>query len=455
MLKGIKVRLDPTPAQAGLLASHAGGARACFNFLLACINRQRSLRRVDPGATMVGWSQYDLRKYWNEWKDEIAPWWAANSKEAYSYACECLAAALKNWRASRDGGRKGKRVGWPRFKIRKSGMKFAYTTGSFGVADAHGVKLPRIGRVHVMENIAKRVGDGKVKRITVSYEKQAWWASLLVELPDAPKRKHFARQAVGIDLGVKHMATLSDGTVIDNTAQDPVLERHIRRTQRAMARSVKGSNRARKKALKYGKLCARKARKTRDLLDKTTTWLANTYQCIGIEDLNVSGMTRKPKAKPDPERDNHWLPNGARRKAGLTKRILANNFATFRRTLAYKCEQTGSTLIVNDRYYPSSKTCANCGTVKTKLPLKMRTYACEECGFVCDRDLNAAINLTPVAVSATRDVKRARTAHQTRITRARLATPEAQGRNANQAANTTGVRLGADHSNMVMSTKTN
>lgn len=226
--------------------------------------------------------------------------------------------------------------------------------------------------MHCMENIAKRVDGARILRISVSRHGGRWYASLTVEradhhVPTTPKGG-----SVGIDLGVKELATLSDGTVIHNPrALDSNLKR-LKRAQRSLTRKVKGSNRRCKARTRVARLHARVANLRHDMLDKTTTMLARTYADISIEDLNVAGMVR-----------NHRLARSVEDAA----------FAEFRRQLEYKTAQTGARLHVVDRWYPSSKTCSNCGTVKAKLSLSERVYHCDKCGFVIDRDLNAAINI--------------------------------------------------------------
>ena len=148
-------------------------------------------------------------------------------------------------------------------------------------------------------------------------------------------------------------------------------------------------------------------------MDKLTTMLATTYRDISIEDLNVKGMTKRPEAKEDPDNPGQYLPNGRKAKAGLNREILDAGFGMFRRMLEYKCALSGARLHIINRWYPSSKTCSNCGAVKAKLSLKERVYVCDQCGLVIDRDLNAAINLD-VAGSAPEDDKRARRAHKTK-----------------------------------------
>jgi transposase, IS605 orfB family len=168
MLEAVMVALDPTPAQERLLLSHAGAARFAYNAGLAHV------RAAIEAKEKPEWSLYGLRRWWNANKDTLAvnadgtPWWRENSKEAYSSGLESLANALSNWSKSRKGERKGRRVGFPTFKAKdRQRPRFAYTTGSFGLieGDLKALRLPRIGRVHCMENVTGRVRGAKVARI--------------------------------------------------------------------------------------------------------------------------------------------------------------------------------------------------------------------------------------------------------------------------------------------------
>ena len=376
MLEAVKVALDPTPRQERLLESHAGAARFAYNAGLAHVKDM--LERQEKPE----WSYYALRRWWNQAKGTLAvnavtgeTWWRKNSKEAYNAGLKSLADALSNWSKSRKGLRKGRRVGFPRFKSKdRATPRFAYTTGSFGLIDydPYALRLPRIGRVHCMENVSKRVDGAKILRMSVSRHAGRWMASLTVERKDGPMPTPLKGGSVGIDLGVKQLATLSDGTIIRNPRALDSNLRRLRRGQKNLSRKRKGSNRRRKARTRVARLHARVADLRRDLLDKTTTMLAHAYADISIEDLNVAGMVR-----------NHRLARSVEDAA----------FAEFRRLLTYKTARTGARLHVIDRWYPSSKTCSNCGTVKAKLPLSERVYHCEECGLSIDRDLNAAINI--------------------------------------------------------------
>ena len=375
VFEAVKVALDPTPAQERLLLSHTGAARFAFNAGLAHVKAG-----IDTGAKPE-WSYYALVRWWNANKDALAvnadgtPWWSENSKEAANTGLRSLAAALSNWAKSRKGQRKGKRVGFPRFRAKdRATPRFAYTTGRFGLIDGDpkALRLPRIGRVHCMENVAARVGGACVLRMTVSRRAGRWYASLTVERDDKPVTKPPRGGAVGVDLGVKTLATLSDGTVIENPRYLRKSERRLKMAQKALSRKVKGSNRRAKARAKVARIHAHVANQRQDAIHKATTMIAQTYLHISVEDLNAAGMVR-----------NHRL----------AKAVSDAAFGEFRRQLDYKTARTGAALHVVDRWYPSSKTCSKCGRVKAKLSLSERVYRCDACGLSIDRDLNAAINI--------------------------------------------------------------
>ena len=357
------------------MLSHAGAARFAYNAGLAYVKAS-----LDVGEKL-DWSLYGLRRWWNANKDTLAvnadgtPWWRENSKESYSSGLESLAKGLSNWSKSRKGERKGRRVGFPTFKAKdRETPRFAYTTGSFGLieGDPKALRLPKIGRVHCMENVTGRVNGAKVVRMTVSRRAGRWYAALTVERAAPTVKQVSKRGAVGIDLGVKTLATLSDGTVIDNPHYFQADEQRLRRAQKALSRKEIGSKRRAKARKRVARIHARIANRRNDTLHKLTTMLAETYSDISIEDLNVAGMVK-----------NHYL----------AKAVSDASFVEFRRQLEYKTARTGARLHVIDRWYPSSKMCSRCGRVKTKFSLAERTYRCEHCGLTMDRDLNAAINI--------------------------------------------------------------
>lgn len=378
MFEAVKVALDPTPAQERLMLSHAGAARFAYNAGLAHVKAA-----LDAGEKPE-WSYFSLINWWNANKDTLAvdadgvPWWRENSKRAAETGLRWLADGLSNWSKSRKGKRKGRRVGFPKFKSKdRETPRFSYSTsgahtGGLIKGDPKALWLPRIGRVHCFENVTARVDGARVLNMTISRRGGRWYAALTVERDEPTVKQAPKGGAVGIDLGVKALATLSDGTVIPNPHHLQADEQRLKRAQQALSRKMKGSKRRAKAKDRVARLHARIANRRTDTLHKLTARLAQTYSDICIEDLNVAGMVK-----------NHHL----------AKVISDVSFYELRRQLEYKTAKTGAKLHVIDRWYPSSKTCSNCGSVKTKLSLKERTYKCEHCGLVIDRDLNAAINI--------------------------------------------------------------
>ena len=356
------------------MVGHAGAARFAYNAVLAHV--KEALENGEP----ADWSHYALLRWWNANKDALAVnrdtgvvWWDQNSKEAYNMGLYGLARGLLNWSRSRKGQRKGRRVGFPQFKSKSATMCFAYSTGFTApkFSDPYGLKLPRIGRVHCMENVYKRVNGARLIRITVSRRAGNWYASLTVERESAATATPKGG-AVGVDLGVKNLATLSDGTVVPNPRALGTRIKSLRKAQKALSRKVMGSVRREKAKERVARLHARVADVRADAINKATTMIDGNYGTVCIEDLNVAGMVK----------NRH-----------LARSVSDAALGEFRRQLEYKTARNGTVLRVVDRWFPSSKTCSNCGTVKAKLSLSERTFNCDACGLSIDRDLNAAINI--------------------------------------------------------------
>ncbi|MGH9001974.1 MAG: IS607 family element RNA-guided endonuclease TnpB [Acidimicrobiia bacterium] len=409
--QAFRFELDPSNHVRAALASHAGAARFAYNWALALVVERLAARRalvvlaIRQGASLtdantwahdlvpVPWTLYALRREWNAAKADAAPWWAENSKEAYSSGLDCLARALKAFGDSRSGKRKGPLVGFPRFHRRSSRQSFRFTTGSFGVADPRHVRLPRIGVVRTKEPttaLLRRVGVGatRVLSATVSERAGRWHVSFGVEADRAESSASQPEVVVGVDVGVKVLAVLSTGEAVPNPKHVDRYRRRMTRLQSELSRRrgpAKG-HRPSKRWNATNKRLARAHAKVADAradgLHKLTTRLATSYGTIVVENLNVKAMTASARGS------GHW-----RGKAGLNRSLVDASPAELRRQLAYKTTWHGSTLVVADRWYPSSKTCSACKTAKAKLPLAERTFRCEHCGLVIDRDLNAATNL--------------------------------------------------------------
>jgi len=342
---------------------------------------------ADQLTPSLSWSAYALRKTWNQVKDELAPWWGENSKEAYACGLANLAAALGNWDDSRTGKRRGPRIRFPRFKSKRAGMSCRFTTGAVGLADRdrRHVKLPRIGLVRTHEStrkLARHVerGTARIRSATVSHRAGRWFVSFSVEITrdDPPPTR--PDTAVGVDLGVKSLAVLSTGEVIANPKHLEIAQRQLRRMQRQAARrrgpdrraTTTPSNRWRETRARIGRLHTAVANARRDGLHKLSTRLVRTFGAVVVEDLNVAGMVRNRR---------------------LARHVAGVGMAELRRQIEYKAGWRGVRVHVADRWYPSSKTCSGCGAVKAKLRLSDRVYTCDQCGLVLDRDLNAARNL--------------------------------------------------------------
>jgi putative transposase len=222
-----------------------------------------------------------------------------------------------------------------------------------------------------MENVHERVAGAHLVRVSVSRNAGCWYASLTVEREPHPSSTP-RNGTVGVDLGVKHLATLSDGTVVPNPRALGTRLKALRKAQKELSRKVKGSARREKAKKRVTRLHARVADVRADAINKATTMIASNYSVVCVEDLNVAGMVKN---------------------RSLARSLSDAALGEFRRQLEYKTARTGAALRVVDRWFPSSKTCSNCGVVKAKLPLSERTFNCDDCGLSIDRDLNAAINI--------------------------------------------------------------
>jgi putative transposase len=261
------------------------------------------------------------------------------------------------------------------------------------------VTLPRLGAVRTHEatgKLAAQLGDGtaRILSATVSRTAQRWHVSFTVEVErNVPERHPRPGTAIGIDLGVKTLLTGIDdqGRLIEVAGPRPLRAalRRLRRASRAHSRAQPGSRRRRRAAGRLARIHARAAAVRTDALHKATTRLAARYETLVAEDLNVAGMISNKR---------------------LARAVADQGFATARRMLAYKTRRAGGTLLVADRWYPSSKTCSRCGRVKAKLTLSDRVYACEACGHVEDRDVNAARNLLSLAASGAESLNARRAA---------------------------------------------
>ena len=230
--------------------------------------------------------------------------------------------------------------------------------------------------------------EGKIKTVTMKREVDQWYVTFSCEVANA-EQLPLSYEDVGIDLGVSHLATLSNGEMIEHPRHLRKGQARLKRRQQAFARKKRGSHRREKAKKLIGKAHRKIRNQRRDFLHKESRKLVDRYQVMVFEDIQSSNLTRAPKAKKD-ETTGQYLPNGAAAKGGLNKSILDAGWGMFVDMCSCKAEGAGRTLLkVNPQY--TSQVCSNCGTVRKKT-LAERWHRCD-CGAELDRDVNAAINI--------------------------------------------------------------
>lgn len=373
MLRTHKIRLDPNQAQASYLARACGVARFAWNWALAEWQRQYAAHLADP--TQPKPNQLALRRQLNSIKREQFPWMLEVTKCAPQEALINLGAAYQNWFQSLAGKRKGPTLRPPRFKKKGQHDSFKLSAGNFAV-DGKRLRIAGLGWVRLREPLRF---SGRPVSVTVSRTAHAWHAAITVETDDLPARCE-SQAAVGVDVGLHHLAVFSDGTppVVGPKALGRLLQK-LRRLSRALSRKQKGSANRRKAAQALARLNWRIACVRNDALHKLTDHLTRQYGWVAIEDLNVKGMVANRR---------------------LARHLSDASFGEFRRQLTYKAAQRGVHMGVVDRWYPSSKTCSVCGQLNPALRLADRFWTCA-CGAEHDRDLNAARNILAESIRIT------------------------------------------------------
>jgi putative transposase len=280
---------------------------------------------------------------------------------------------------------------YPQFKKKGQHDSFTITNDQFRVEGSR-IRIPNLGWVRMRESLRF---VGKIVSATISRTAHRWFVSITVETQDVPKTVGENQAAVGVDLGVETMATLSTGEKVEGTKPHKRLLRRLKRLSRSLSRQLKGSRNREKAKRKLARLHARIAQIRNDACHKLTTSLSNRFGTVVVEDLNTKGMTASAAGTKENPGKN------VKAKSGLNRSILDQGFHEFRRQLTYKMEERGGVLIVADRWFASSKTCSSCGHKCDELPLSVREWDCPTCGTLHDRDVNAAKNLANLAVSST------------------------------------------------------
>lgn len=385
--------------RARLVRSHFGARRKAFNWGLDRVKADLDAKSADPEHEPVGWDLGSLRKAWNRAKREVAPWWATNSKECYSSGLADLAQALSNWSASKNGKRRGRRVGFPRFtSARRDPGRVRFTTGTMRLeADRRTITVPVIGALRSKENtrrVQRHIASGRAHVLNMTLSQR--WGRLFVSIgyalrtPDTARTPAQPTVRAGVDLGVRTLATVA--TIDPATGVETVVEYENpaplkatlaarRRAGRELSRRIPGSRGHRAAKAKLTRLDRRCVHLRREAAHRLTTELAGTYGHIVIEDLDVAAMKRS-------------MGRRAYRRA-----VSDAAMGLVTPMLAYKTARHGSTLTVADRWFPSSQLHHGCtlpGGTPCRLEGKGRIdkhLLCPVTGEVVDRDRNAALNL--------------------------------------------------------------
>ena len=381
MLKSFKTEIKPTQEQIVKINKTIGTCRYLYNFYLA-----HNKELYDKGEKFMSAKSFSV---WlnNEYipDNQDKSWIKEVSSKAAKQSLENANRAFSRFFKGQSG--------FPRFKKKSNQdvkMYFVKTDAKAVIrCERHRIKIPTLGWVRLKEKgyIPTTKQGYVIKSGTVSCKAGRYYVSVLIDVPDAEKIR-LNDFGLGIDLGVKEFAVISDGVIkknINKTAKLKKLEKKLKRNQRCLSRKYedlkKRNNKMKgeatrqniqKQVLKVQKLHHRIDNIRTDYINKTIAEIVKTKPSyITIEDLNVKGMMK----------NRH-----------LSKAVASQKFYEFRTKLEKQCKESGIELRVVDRFYPSSKLCHCCGFIKKDLKLSDRIYKCD-CGYKCDRDFNASLNL--------------------------------------------------------------
>jgi putative transposase len=354
--RGYKYRILPTKEQEESLLQCGGNARFLWNYALK--------------TNQDYYKETGKFKFYHELAVSLP-----KLKEEYPFLKESFSQSLQMVLQQFDKALKDsfkKKKGFPSFK-KKMLLNDSFTCPQKWRLEKGFVFIPKIGEVKWIKHRAMK---GKPKSITISQDGDKWYCSVLCEytIPDKAKE---CDNIVGCDVGLKEFAILSDGTVISNPRHTKKYENKLAKEQRKLSKKQKGSKNRFKQRLKVRKIHNKIRDIRKDFLHKTSNSIAKNYDGIFVEDLNIKGMMK-----------NHCL----------AKSIGDVSWSEFNRQLEYKCKWSFKYYLKIDRFFPSSKTCSNCGYVQ-EMPLSKRIFDCPNCGISIDRDLNASLNIRNIGIN--------------------------------------------------------
>lgn len=388
MLRGMKIALELTDEQEQQMWKSVGVARWCYNYAITRA-KEYYLNHLEDKSLPKTLSEGAIRKELTVLKHTTHPW----LKEVGS---NVIKQAVKDWNDARNRFFKGLGKA-PKYKSKATSKPSFYVNYERLHRVDSGFRGEKLGFVKTRQPLPKIPKGSYYKNPRISFDGKYWYLSFSYEVPTISVK--LTDLVIGVDLGLKTLATLSTGEFVENINKSrrvKQLEKQLRREQRHLARQLQANTKGylttanggrkpiykrsldlcsniqatkRKIQLLYRKLASIRL----NHIHQTTSYLVKQLpKGIVIEDLNVQGLMK----------NKH-----------LAKHIQNALFYEFRRQLEYKCLQCGIELVVAERFYPSSKMCSYCGCIKSDLKLKDRVYKCDSCGLEKDRDLNAAENL--------------------------------------------------------------
>jgi putative transposase len=351
--KTYKFRLFPTKEQEVLLNQHFGHARWVYNHFL---NERKEQYQADKKSDNYYKQAATLTKLK---KEEGTMWLKEVNSQTLQFALRSLDTAFLNFFRGNSQ--------FPKFKSRKH--KNTFTIPQFGSIEGDKINIPKF-KEGIKVKLHREV-KGKIGKMTITKTPTGkYYVSIFTEqgIDELPKtNKH-----VGIDLGLKDFVITSDNKKFKNNRYTKKYARELKKAQQYLSRKQKGSNGFEKQKLKVAKIHEKIASCRLDTLHKVSKELVESYDLISIEDLNVKGMIKNHK---------------------LSKHIADASWGNFVTLLQYKCDWYGKELVKVNRFYPSSKTCGDCGWINQELKLSDREWTCNSCGVIHDRDVNASRNI--------------------------------------------------------------
>ena len=366
MIIAHKIRLNPTVEQEAYFVQACNASRVVWNWALA--QWKASLLAGEKPTAIK------LKKQFNSIKREQFAWVCQVTKSAAEQAFIDLGQAFSNFFKNPS------HFGYPKFKKKGKSKESFYLANDQFKIDGHRIRIPKLDKYTGVKklwwvNMSEKVRfQGRIMGARVSRVANFWYIAISVEVPEPVSLHPCVGSAVGVDLGIKQLATLSTGEVYANIQAMRQNQKRLVGLSRQLAKREKGSKRWQVTKQKIQRTHQKIANQRQDHIHKMTHYLTSNYEFIALEDLNVTGMLNNHK---------------------LAKSISDASFGEIVRQIEYKAKRFNGKVQKVNRWFPSSKICSCCGTKNAKLMLSERTYNCinPKCGLSIDRDLNAALNI--------------------------------------------------------------